>query len=158
MPICVSSSVTIEAQKRRWEGTFRDLLTNFPPGMVLGGGHFSKETWKPAFPWAALAQFPAAKPSGGMAHEMSPDQVTPQCPCQACQVSAERWKSPCGLASWILQHPLRRTTTTDFLGNWFPGKPGSGVGFVGQWWRSFGVLGCRLHTGGEHQPRPRWIN
>lgn len=92
---------------------------------------------------------------GGSSHsdadEMSPDQVTPLCPCQACWVSAERWRSPRGLA--ILQQPLRKTTTTGFFG-----KPVSRVGFAGQWWHSFGVLGCQLHTGGEHQPRPCWIN
>lgn len=58
-PIRVSSSVTIKAQKCCWEGIFRDLLTSFPPGTVVRGGHFSKETWETAFPRAALAQFPS---------------------------------------------------------------------------------------------------
>lgn len=125
------------------------------------------------FPWAALAQLPAAKPSGASshldAHETSPDQMTPPeemtRPAQARLAGSQLrdGKTHVALQSpAVVQHPLKKTTITGFPENWFSGKPVSGIAFCwswcGRWQRSFGVLGCQLHAGGEHQHQPRWIN
>lgn len=130
----------------------------------LGGGHFSKETWKTVFPWAALAQLPAAKPSGldGSshmdAHEMSPDKMTPHAQARFAGSQLRDGKTHVALQSpAVVQNSLQRTTVSGFLENWLAALPFTSHGVAG-WQCVFGVLGHQLHTGSEHHCQPRWIN